>query len=571
MRDVVSAVIANADRGGTLTMLDGGGVEVRVGWDEVHARARTMATVLTDQDVGPGSRVGLLGDSSIDLVVTVQACWLVGASVTMLAPPMRRVDAAYLDQQRRVCEQARFSLVVVDEVAAAAVPTMRSYVRVTTLVELVAWAADSEPAQVRRPELDDLAVLQYTSGSTSAPRGVPVTHRHLAANLSAITSATRHHPGVRMVSWLPLYHDMGLVGYLILPMSSGCSLTLLSPRSFVARPALWLKALSRYRATNTAAPNFAYNLAAQFLAAAAGPGRGGDAGEAELDLSSLEFVLCGSEPISVTTMERFVATAGAFGLDRRRLVCAYGLAEATLAVTFSPLGTGIRVDVIDAGRQENDGVAVPPVAGGRERRLVRLGSPVLGTEVRVVDGRGTPVRDRHVGEIQVRGPSVVGRYWGEPSTTVDGWLGTGDLGYLAEGDLVVCGRVKDVIFAAGRNLYPQDIEWLVSTSPHVHGGKVAAFGVPDPEARHPDRLVVAVESRQGVGQRDHTVVRDAVTSAVAAGTGLRPSDVVVLAPGRLPKTSSGKLRRQEARRRYLAGEWSARPVPVPTMPRSDQR
>jgi fatty-acyl-CoA synthase len=243
-----------------------------------------------------------------------------------------------------------------------------------------------------------------------------------------------------------------------------------------------------------------------------------------------------------------VAAARPYGLDPSAIAPAYGLAESTLAVTLAPVGTGVQADRIDPGVLEAEGRAVPAGPGRRVRQLVRVGRPVAGTSLRIVDPRsGVPVGERTVGHIEIRGPSVVGHYWGDPPPPAGGWLRTGDLGYLAGGELVVCGRDKDVLFAAGRNVFPQDIEAVAAEVPGVRTGGVAAFGVPGGPA---DRLVVAVETRVG----DPATVRRQVAAAVLGEVGLRPDDVVALPPGRLPKTSSGKLRRAEARRRYLSGQ-----------------
>jgi fatty-acyl-CoA synthase len=242
----------------------------------------------------------------------------------------------------------------------------------------------------------------------------------------------------------------------------------------------------------------------------------------DADLSSLRFMLSGGEPIDALAMARFTAAASLRGLDPGAIVPAYGLAEATLAVTISSPGRGLRLDA-----SLGDGV-----------QRVRLGAPVPGTRLKVVNGR-----------ILVQGPSVVGHYWGEPPPAAGSWLDTGDLGYLVDGELVVCGRRKDVLFAAGRNVYPQDIETAAARVPGVRPGGVAAFGVPGPDG---DRLIVAVEARP----LDATGLDLEVAAAVAGGAGMRPAQVLVLSPGRLPKTSSGKLRRAEAKRRYLCGELS---------------
>jgi fatty-acyl-CoA synthase len=358
-----------------------------------------------------------------------------------------------------------------------------------------------------------------------------VTHGQLAANLAAIRSATEHERiHGRVLSWLPLQHDLGLIGSLALPMSCGCSLVLQTTATFARRPASWLTAMSEYRITASTGPNFAYGLMQRLLASGLA-----------VDLSSVRFLLCGAEPIDAATMARFAAAARPYGLDPGTLVPAYGLAEATLAVTFSPLGSGVRVDRVDAAELESRGRAVPADDG---RSLVRLGPPVAGTSLRIVDPEtGEPLPERRVGRVELCGPSVIGHYWGEAPPGPGAWLVSGDLGYLTDGELVICGREKDVLFAAGRNLFPQDVEAAAAEVTGLRLGRVVAFGVGE-------RFVVAVESRAS----EAASVRAAVSAAVLAEVGLAPAEVLTVPFGRLPKTTSGKLRRAETRQRHLAGE-----------------
>ena len=509
MSTVVDA-IADEPGAGTLTVIGTDGVATALDWAGLHRRARQIATLLGDRGLRRGCRVGLLTDIGIDLIATLQAVWLVGGAVTVLPVPVRGAGCA--DQVDAIAADARLDLVVTEDL----------------LADLAAGAVDAVPRLPVRPDAADLAVLQYTSGSTRVPRGVPVTHRHLLANLTGIRHALEHdrdHLGP-MLSWLPLYHDLGLIGSLALPMWCGCSAVLLSPRVFARWPGAWVDAITTYRPTMSAGPNAAYRVLARLLRA-----------RPDADLSSLRRLIVGGEPVDPATMAAFLDAARARGLDPSALSPSYGLAEATLAVTVPARGSGLCLDEVDPVALEAAGCARP--APGRS--LVRLGRPIPGMSVRIVDRRtGVRLGERRVGHIEVRGPSVVGHYWGEPPTPPGAWLRTGDLGYLAEGDLIVCGREKDVLFAAGRNIFPQDVEAAVA---EVHPGCAVAFGVPG------ERLVVAVES---TGEPD--VVRRTVIAAVAREVGLTPVAVPVLPRHRLPRTSSGKLRRAETRRQYLAGE-----------------
>jgi fatty-acyl-CoA synthase len=539
VRTIVDGIRAAARDNGTLTVLnDHGAVAGALPWSAVHVRACRMAGALVAAGVRRGGRVGLLGDAGgdtgLDVVAAIQAVWLAGAAITVL-PPATRGGA----NLRAIVADARPDLLVTtgETLAGTGVPTIPP-----AALRTGGRSVDMPAALLAGPAPGDLAVLQYSSGSTRTPRGIPVTHANLAANITAIQAATGHaarHP-CRMLSWLPLYHDMGLVGFLTAPMACGCPLTLQSPTAFARRPTGWLAALSRYRIAVSGAPNFAYGLLTPLL-------RAGLA--ADLNLGTVQLLLSGGEPVDAGTMAGFVAAAARYGLDPGAIVPAYGLAESTLAVTIPAPGAGVRVDRVDPDALERENRAVPAPDG---RALVRLGGPVPGTELRIADpDTGAPLPARRVGRIEVRGPSVVGRYWGDPAAEAGRWLDTGDLGYLVDGELVVCGRRKDVLFAAGRNVFPQDVESAAAQVPGVRAGGVAAFGVPGDGG---DRLVVAVEVRGPARAGDLEALRRAVASAVRDEVGLTPYAVLPLPAGRLPRTSSGKLRRAETRQRYQHGD-----------------
>ncbi|HEX6871711.1 MAG TPA: AMP-binding protein [Micromonosporaceae bacterium] len=540
MRTVVDAIIDKEGGTGTLTMLgDGSEIVATAPWRDVYERARRLASVLARHGLKPGGRVGLLGDTSIGLVTAIQAVWFTGAAITIMPAAGRGGQSSHLAYLRSITTDAAFAMVIADDDLVETAAALNPKTRVYGLSELCALADDAPLALAHRPDPADLAVLQYTSGSTRAPRGVPVTHAHLAANVAAIKVALRHeasHPS-RMMSWLPLYHDMGLIGFFIMPMSCGCDLLLQSPFGFARRPAAWLETMARHQVTMSGAPNFAYALMTRLLRAGF-----------SADLRSVRCLISGGEPVDAGMMSRFVAAAAPLGLDPTAIVPAYGLAESTLCATVSPIGSGLLVDWVDPNQLECQDLAAAAPPGAGARPLVRVGPAVAGVELRIVDRiTGAPVGERMVGQVELRGASVVGHYWGEPAPVPGSWLPTGDLGYLIEGELVVCGRQKDVLFAAGRNIYPQDIEAVAAEVPGVRAGGAVAFGLITDRG---DRLVVAVEAREPA--RDD--LGRAITAAVLGEVGLTPSDVVVVAPGRLPKTSSGKLRRAEARRQYLAGE-----------------
>jgi fatty-acyl-CoA synthase len=542
--------------GGTLTVLRDG-TERTVSWAEVHAEAINLAAFFQAQGLGPGSAVGLIGSTSHTMIVAIRAVWLSGASVTIVPPPTRLDPASCVEACVAAARTAGLDSLVIcppfdllDGPLAAGLASVgcRSVVLGEQPRRLDAVAAYKPPGLVA----DDIALRQFTSGSTGVPKAVEITHGNLAANVSAMVTASRHeHVHDRMLSWLPLFHDMGLIGFLTLPMTCGrCRLILSPPEDFMARPTSWMANLSKYRATATAAPNFAYALAARLLRTAR-----------DLDLSALRFALCGGEPIDPDAIDTFSAAAGTFGFDRRVVVCALGMAESTLAVSFSPPGGGMVVDVVETEALRSRGRAVPvePAAPTRRplarTRLARLGEPVAGTEIRIAAAdTGQALADREVGELWIRGGSVSSRYVSGPASEaaegllVEGWLRTGDLAYTVDGEVVVCGRIKEVVIVGGRNISPHEVERAASRVDGVRAGRVAAFRGPD--GLGVETVVVAVET----GSADVARIRKAVMTEVVREVGIRPREIVLLPPGSLRKTTSGKMRRLETRDRYLTGE-----------------
>ncbi|WP_101834144.1 long-chain-fatty-acid--CoA ligase [Frankia canadensis] len=531
---------AGGRSGVTFLAPDGG---ERVSWSDLYRDARRAAAGLQARGVGPGRPVVIIAAASRATVTAAMAAWLAGGSLTMAPAPGRTVDLArHLADTRTRLETLGDPLVLVGAPwEAAAGPLARGGARVVALAEAVGAA----PAVSWHPPAltpDDPAILQLTSGTTGAPRTARITHANLAANIEGIRVATSHETvHGRMLSWLPLSHDMGLVGGLVLPLACGrCDTLLASSADYLARPASWLRQVAQHRATTTVAPGSAYALAARLLRT--GP---------RLDLSCLRYALCGGEPIDPATVDEFLAAAGEHGMPATAFTPAYGLAEATVAVTFSAPGRRPRLDTVDAEALAA-GSARAAAAGARARRLVMLGKPIPGLSVRVTDpGSGAILPDRSVGEVRVRGTSVSSRYHGDPGSAArlaadDGWFPTGDLGYLVDGDLVVCGRRKDVIVLGGRNIYPEEVERAAARAPGARLGNVVAFHYERPGHPGGEGLAVAVETRG----TDPAELRLAVAAEVRAALGVSPHTVVVLAPGTVPKTPSGKLQRAEARRRF---------------------
>ena len=515
----------------------------RTEWAQVHDVARRGAGVLAERGLRPGGAVAILSGLPVDVAPAAQAVWLAGGSVTMLHQPTARTDLArYAAETLAVLGVIGARVVIVgDPFTEVAGMLAGSGFTAVTVDELRAREQRAEPVDVAE---DATALLQLTSGSTATPKAVRITHRNLWADIESMCrAADLDAERDVMVSWLPLFHDMGMVGFLTLPMCRGIELVKLTPADFLALPLLWPELISKYRGTVTAAPNFAYALTARVLPRGTG-----------LNLASLRFALNGAEPVDVAAVRSFLAAGAPFGLPETAVVPAYGMAEATLAISFHPWGTPLRVDTVDAVALEERRRAVPvdpDAAGGDEsavRRFPLLGPPLPGIEVAVLGEDGTRCGEREVGVLALRGEPITEQYLtvdGPVSTRdADGWLDTGDLGYLTDGAVVVCGRVKDVIIMGGRNIYPTDIERAAQVVAGVRAGNAAAVRL-DAGARR-ETFAVVVESRSAGDEAEAARIADGVRSAVTSALGVRPSAVTVVPAGALPKTPSGKIRRAAA-------------------------
>jgi fatty-acyl-CoA synthase len=526
-----------ASGSGTITFLGSAAAHgpERVEWGRLHEDAQAAAAALQALGVAPGDHVAILGPTSRPLVTAIQATWLAGAAVVCLPLPLRlgSIDE-FVAQTRARIAMADARIVLVDPALA---PFVHEEPGDPPVVLLDALRATAGAWEAPPDDADALGILQFTSGSTSDPKGVMLPHRCLVANIDAIVEGASITPEDTGVSWLPLYHDMGLIGLLMTPMITGFDLVIAPPQDFLAAPGDWLRWISEYRGTITCGPNFAYALAARALRRMDG-----------IDLSSWRLALNGAEPIDPSSVEAFCEAGAAYGLDPKSPFCVYGMAEATLAISFPVPGTGMSVDTVDRGALERERAA-RPAGNGDARRLAFLGRTLRGLELRVCDPEtGQTLGDRQVGELELRGTSVTPGYYRRADVTAasfrDGWLRTGDLGYLVDGEVVVCGRIKDVIIIGGRNVYPEEIERAAATVDGVRAGNVIAFGVDG--RRGKEGIVVVAETRTDNPAALHDSVIDAVCDAV----GIPPLEVVFVAPGTLPKTSSGKLQRSACRKQY---------------------
>jgi fatty-acyl-CoA synthase len=559
MPSVSARLESAADGRGTVTFVGsaagGAGLADRVEWARLHDDARAMAAALQARGVGPGVHVGILGPTTRLLVTAIQATFLAGGTLIPLPLPMRLGSIEeFVEQTQRRIANADARLVVVDPDLAPFLEPAAGRAPLVLLDELARDAARLGAARLLRPPDDPerLAILQFTSGSTAAPKGVMLPDRCVGTNIDAIVEGAQIDDRDRAVSWLPLYHDMGLIGLLMTPMLNGFELVLGAPQDFLAAPSSWLEWISEYRGTITAGPNFSYALAARALRRTGG-----------LDLSSWRLALNGAETVDPNAVEAFCAAAAPHGFDARAAYPVFGMAEATLGVTFPALGEGMTVDRVDRGVLEHEGRAVPapdpsPTDSGTDatRRLVILGRALPGFELRVMDPKTSrQLADREVGELELRSPSVTPGYYGNPEATAatfhDGWLRTGDLAYLVDEQLVVCGRLKDVIIVGGRNVFPEDVERAAAGVEGVRAGNVIAFGSDRKRGR--ESIVVVAETKSN----DLHQVHDSVVTHVCDAVGVPPVEVVLVRPGSLPKTSSGKLQRSLCRDRYHDDELEA--------------
>jgi fatty-acyl-CoA synthase len=509
---------------------------VRHTWYEVHERARCIAGGLAAARIGRGDAVGVLAGAPVEIAPTAQGVWMRGASLTMLHQPTPRTDLAiWAEDTMTVIEMIGAKVVIVSEPFMAAVPVLQQRdIPVITIEELLTAEA-IDPVEVGE---DDIALLQLTSGSTGSPKAVQITHRNIYSNAEAMVVGSEYDVDTDViVSWLPLFHDMGMTGFLTVPMYFGGELVKFTPMDFLRDTLLWAKLIDKYKGTMTAAPNFAYALFAKRLRKQARPG--------QFDLSSLRWALSGAEQVDPADVEDLIDAGKPFGLRPEAILPAYGMAETTVAVSFSDCGAGLVVDEVDTDLLAVLRRAVPSTTGNTTR-LATLGPLLHDLEARIVDGLGNVLPSRAVGVIELRGEPVTPGYvtMGGFVSAQDqrGWYDTGDLGYLLEnGHIVVCGRVKDVIIMAGRSIYPTDVERAACRISGVRPGGAVAVRLDAGKSR--ESFAVAVESNAYDDPAEVRRIKHEVAHEVVAEVDMRPRRVVVLKPGTIPKTPSGKLRR----------------------------
>jgi fatty-acyl-CoA synthase len=532
---------------------------VHVSWREIHDDARAVGAALQAKGLLPGDHVAVLGPTSRELITIIRGCWMAGIASMVLPLPMRMGSLdEFVNSTRARIRHGDAKLVLIDDQLAPFYDAVAGDPPIEPMGSVLPGAANvpsGDRLELPPHDPDRLVILQYTSGSTSEPKGVMIPDRVLTANIDACCGAAEMSADEVMVSWLPLYHDMGLVGFLSIPMTTGVELVQAAPQDFMAKPGNWMRWISDWGGTATAGPNFSWVLATRALQRASG-----------LDLSSLTLALSGAEPVDPQAVEAFVAAAEPFGFSPGGVFPAFGMAETAIGASFPKRGAGLRCDTVDREVLERSRVAKPVEIDDpddlavRARRLPLLGTAVPGMELQVVDpDTREPLPERHVGELLLRGSSVTpGYYQREAATRAlfhDDWLCTGDLAYLLDGQLVLCGRIKDVIIVGGRNVFPEDIERAVGGLDGVRAGNVIAFGMEGYKGK--ESVVVVAEVRPGDDAADAdplAAIGHDIHHRTLEVCGLPPRDVMLVQPGTLPKTSSGKLQRAKCRELYLGDE-----------------
>jgi len=516
---------------------------------ELFLEACAAAGGLIERGVSAGDRIAIMLPTSRDFFVAFFGILFAGAIPVPIYPPFRLAQIEdHLVRQAGILNNAAAGVLITNDnirvIGRLLFGMVHSLQHIVTIADLARGTALPAPLPAAATTT---ALIQYTSGSTGDPKGVVLSHANLLANIRAMGTVLGASSTDRVVSWLPLYHDMGLIGCWLGSLYYGAPVLILSPLSFLANPMHWLWAIHDYRATIAAAPNFAFEFCLKAI---------DDASVAGLDLSSLRAVLNGAEPVSPITIERFARKFAAFGFRPGMMAPVYGLAENAVGLAFPPIGRSPLIDRVDRLTLDRDGVARTAEPGSASAiALVACGRPLPHHEIRVIDEAGRELPERQEGRLQFKGPSATKGYFQNPEKTralFDGaWLETGDRGYIAGGDVFITGRIKDLIKRAGRNIYPQELEEAIGSLTGIRRGCVAVFPAVDRRAGT-ERLIVLAETRV-TDAAAREALRKAIAEMSQALLDLAPDDIVLAPPHTVPKTSSGKIRRSTARAIYEAG------------------
>ena len=540
--------LAEAARTGTGYCFAAHGVDVPRSYAEVQRSSWRIARALRESGLRRGDLVALVLGDAEQFLETLFGASMAGVIPASLYPPATTSGdlSRYMDLTAGILRASGARAVVTARALAPAFEKLRATCPELALV----LAIESLDAPAIEPEalpsLDDIAFVQFTSGSTATPKGVALTHRNVCANVDAMNGPDGVATGAGdvAVSWLPLNHDMGLVGMALGPLYAGRPCVLMTPQAFVKRPVEWLRAMTRHQGTISFAPNFAFDLCVR---------RVKDADLNGLDLSGWRIAGCGAEPVHAPTLNAFAEKFAPVGFRATSYLPSYGLAEHVLAATFAPRGRVPRVEALSADELTERRAATAAREDDLAVTLVSCGRPFPGHAIRIVSEDGQALPERQVGEILLNGPSVMLGYYRDPALTAetvrDGWLHTGDLGYVSDGELYVCGRAKDVIIVNGRKYHPQDFEWAVDSLTGVRRGRVVAFGSATPG--RPDRVVIVVEPS---GTVPGETLTETIRRQVSDLFGLYVDDVVLVPSGTVGRTTSGKVQRTATKARYERGQ-----------------
>jgi 1-acyl-sn-glycerol-3-phosphate acyltransferase len=540
---------------------------------ELAEAAREAAQGLVDRDIAPGDRVALMLPTGLDFFVAFFAILYAGAVPVPIYPPLRlSLLEEHLRRQAGILRNAGARILITVPEGRRVATLLKSQVESLLAIETVSGLSPPPypPPQAREGYVENppplagegregargrlpltaaisTALIQYTSGSTGDPKGVVLSHANLLANIRALGNAIGATSADILVSWLPLYHDMGLIGAWLGCLYFAAPFYVMSPLSFVARPESWLWAIHRFRATLSVAPNFAFERTVSKI---------DDCKLHGLDLSSLRLVANGAEPISVPTLRRFIERFGQYGFRPGAMAPVYGLAENSVALSLPPPGRTPIIDRVDRELLTGQGIAAPAGANDpHPLEIVSCGQPLPAHEIRIVDELGLELGDRREGKLEFRGPSATSGYFRNEAKTREllhsGWLDSGDRAYMADGEVYLTGRIKDIIIRAGRHIYPQEIEEAVGEIPDIRSAGVAVFGVTD-AVPSTERIIVLAET----AERDLTareILQSRAQQVASDVAGIPPDEIVLVRPHSVPRTSSGKIRRSAAKELYERG------------------
>lgn len=533
-----------------------------ISYGKLFNSALIIANALQNQEIEPGDKIALMLPTCPEFFYAFFGILLANCTPVPIYPPLRVHQLeAYAKQEAKILNNAEARMLITFDKAIklgrllqAFVPHLKQILSADTLL------SQDKKATLINSKSTHAALIQYTSGSTNTPKGVFLSHQNLLSNIRAYGSAIQVSPQDKVVSWLPLYHDLGLIGNWLGSLYFGIPLIAFSPLSFLNRPEKWLWAIHQHKATISAGPNFAYDLCIKKI----------DTTKLEgLDLSTWRLAINGAETVQPKTIREFTTKFSAYGFKAETMLPVYGLAETSLGLTASPLGRPPRIDNIDRKSFEEKKLAISTIKTSSVHCLefVSCGLPLSGQEIRIVDNQNNMLSDRMVGHLQFRGPSSMRGYYNNPEATQEifhnGWWDSGDLAYKAEGEIFITGRKKDLIIKAGRNIYPSEIETVTASISEIRRGCVIAFGIQD-HLTGTDKIIIVAETNQLDNQKQQTMI-ERIKEAVVSAVNVSPDEINLVPPHTIPKTSSGKLQRSICKKMYLEKSLKQSSIVIPVI------